>query len=72
MVALGAAIDENEGVPRSLANNLTLALNQNIDSNDLSYSELEQLLIHTGLQDIAPNVWGDLGDAPAQVARRSL
>jgi len=46
MFVFRAAIDENEGVPRSLTNNLKLALNQDTDSNDLNYSELEQLLIH--------------------------
>lgn len=72
LAALLGALDEDDDLRGELASDLSAALDRDVDPDELTRSECARLLFRAGLQDVSPEILDDLGDAKAELARRSL
>jgi hypothetical protein len=71
-MALLVALDEDEELRDDLAQGVSGTLDREVDPDALDRSEAARLLIRAGLQNVAPEVLSDLGEARGEVAKRSL
>jgi hypothetical protein len=72
MVVIGDALDEDEQLREELADDLGEALDREIDAEEMNRAVVGRALVRVGLQEVAPDVYDDLGEAKAELARRSL
>ena len=72
LAALLGALDEDDDLREEIASDLSAALDRDVDPDELTRSECARLLFRAGLQDVSPEVFEDLGDAKAELARQSI
>lgn len=70
--ALLVALDEDDDLREDLARDLGIALEKDVDPADLDSSETVRLLVRAGLKSASPETFEALGDARAELAKRSL
>ena len=70
--ALGAALEEDDSLRNDLARDLSIALDRDIDADDLDKSHAFRLLFRVGLMNAAPEVFEALQDAKAESAKRTI
>lgn len=70
--ALVIAVSRDDVLCAEVARDLGIALERDVDPEDLDRQTIIRLFTLVGLQDAAPDLFEDLGDARAELAKRSL